>query len=116
METNTNQANANEVQSVNNKTIETKLYDYAHLVVFCGQCGHKHILEENIPGNKGLQINLPPTSTAEMILVCSQCKNKMGLFYVESNKKDDKVIEETVKEGNTNESIREDDSIEVESV
>ena len=93
---------------------EVKLYDYAHLVVFCGKCGHKQILEENISGDKGIQINLPPTSAAEMILVCKECNNRMGLFYVESNKKDDKVIEESKTEGN--ESIQKVGAVEVESV
>ncbi len=104
-----------DVQPVQEPKKEVKLYDYAHLVVFCGQCGHKQILEENIPGDKGIQINLPPTSTAEMILVCSQCKNKMGLFYVESNKKPETDNTET-KEKEVNEPIQEDSPIEVESL
>lgn len=90
---------------------EVKLYDYAHLVLFCGQCGHKQILDENIPKEKGIQINLPPTSAAELVLVCSQCKSKMGLFYVESNKKDN---EETKEEAN--ESVQENSVVEAELV
>ncbi len=97
---------------------EVKLYDYAHLVVWCGKCGHKQILEENIPGDKGVQINLPPTSSAEVRLVCKECNNQMGLFYVESNKKNDTVTEdkETIKEGDSNEPVQEDSAVEVESI
>lgn len=103
-----------EVQSVQGNQQEVKLYDYAHLVVWCGKCGHKQILEENIPGNKGVQINLPPTSTAEIRLVCKECNNQMGLFYVESTKKDDKVTEKG--ESEPNESVQENSTVEVESV
>jgi hypothetical protein len=102
-----------DVQPVQEPKKEVKLYDYAHLVVFCGKCGHKQILEENIPGDKGIQINLPPTSAAEMILVCKECNNRMGLFYVESNKKEDKS---TTKEEETNESVQEDCPVEAESL
>jgi hypothetical protein len=91
-----------DVQPVQEPTTkkEVKLYDYAHLVVFCGKCGHKQILEENVSKDRGIQINLPPTSAAEMILVCKECNNRMGLFYVESNKKD-------IKSEETNESVQE---------
>jgi len=88
-----------------------KVYDYAHLVVFCGKCGSKYVLEENVPKNKGIQILLPPTSAAEVRLVCKDCKNEMGLFYVESTKKD-----EVIQEGETNESVQEDCEPEVLSV
>ena len=87
-----------DVQPVESTKKEVKLYDYAHLVVFCGKCGHKQILKENMPGDKGLQITLPPTSAAELILVCKECNNRMGLFYVESSKKDTETKAEEVNE------------------
>lgn len=99
------------IDTPNTTKKEVKLYDYAHLVLFCGQCGHKQILEENISKERGIQINLPPTSTAELVLVCSQCKSKMGLFYVEVNNKDK---EQTKEEAN--ESVQENSIAEVESV
>ena len=98
---------------------EVKLYDNAHLVLFCGKCGHKQVLEENVTKEKGIQINLPPTSNAELTLVCSECKNSMGLFYVESTKKNESNktdTSETVKEGDSNEPVQEESTTEVESV
>lgn len=85
---------------------EVKHYDNAHLVMFCGACNSRYILEENITKDKGVTINLPPTSDAEIILVCKECGNKMGLFYVEAATKDvpeiDKSNEnESISEGNT---------------
>lgn len=87
---------------------EVKLYENAHLVVFCGKCGSKYILEENIAKDKGIQIFLPPTSTAEMRLVCKDCKNSMGLFYVEAAKKEDSTTDVTIQETTTeDESVQE---------
>jgi hypothetical protein len=86
-----------------------KIYENAHLVVFCGKCGSKYILEENIAKDKGIQIFLPPTSAAEMRLVCKDCKNSMGLFYVEATKKDTIITDtENTKEPSTDESVQED--------
>jgi hypothetical protein len=85
---------------------EVRVYENAHLVVFCGKCGSKYILEENIAKDKGIQIFLPPTSAAEMRLVCKDCKNSMGLFYVEATKKETSVdIQEKI---DTDESVQED--------
>lgn len=79
-------------------TIENKQevvkYDYAHLTMLCGKCGSKYILEENVKG--GIRIDLPTTSSAQITLVCKECGNSMGMFYVESTKKDE--VEDT---GNT---------------
>jgi transposase-like protein len=89
---------------------EVRVYDNAHLVVYCGKCGGKYILEENIAKDKGIQIFLPPTSKSEMRLVCKDCKNSMGLFYVEATKKNDSEdATETIQETtSTNESVQED--------
>lgn len=109
------------VTELNNNTkkkVETKTYDYAHLVMYCGACGTKSILEENVPKTSGVQINLPPTNTAEVMLVCKECGNRMGMFYVESTKKDEKPVtednESTTKE--TIESVQEDGITEAELV
>lgn len=105
------------LEQVQKNNPEVKFYDYAHLVVFCGKCGSKYILEENVPKNKGIQILLPPTSTSEIRLVCKDCKNEMGLFYIESNKKDEE--NESIKalsEGETNESVQENSATEVAAV
>ena len=75
---------------------EAKTYENSHLVMYCGKCNSRYILHENIPGNQGISINLPPTSDAEFILACKDCGNKMGIFYVEAVKKD--VIEDKIQE------------------
>lgn len=111
MKTNSNSQVNKELQPEQGTQKEVKLYDYAHLVLFCGKCGHKQILEENIPGDKGVQINLPPTSASEIILVCKECNNRMGLFYVESNKKSETEVKEEA-----NEPVQEDSITEVESI
>ncbi len=102
---------------------EVKHYDYGHLVLYCGKCKSKYIIEENIPGNQGIQIVLPPTNTAEMRLVCKDCKNEMALFYIESTKKKDEITEdikqptkETEQEGDSNESISEESTDQKQSV
>lgn len=93
------------VQTTDTK-VEAKIYDNAHLVVYCGKCGSKYILEENITKDKGIQIFLPPTSTAEMRLVCKDCKNSMGLFYVEATKKDI-TTETNIEKTEEDESVQE---------
>jgi transcription initiation factor IIE alpha subunit len=85
---------------------EVKHYENAHLVMFCGQCNSRYILEENIEKGKGVTINLPPTSEAEMVLVCKDCGNKMGIFYVEAAIKESK--EEVNKERTDHESLPKD--------
>jgi hypothetical protein len=96
--------------------VEVKNYDYGHLVLFCGKCKSKYILEENVPNGQAVRIVLPPTNTAEMRLVCRDCGNEMALFYVESNKKKEenevtKIDQSTDKDsqkGEANESISEE--------
>jgi hypothetical protein len=83
---------------------EIKTYENSHLVMYCGKCNSRYILEENIPSNRGITINLPPTSDAEFILVCKDCGNKMGIFYVEATKKDTETTE--VKKDEVTESVR----------
>lgn len=104
----------------NTKQPEGKTYDFAHLVLYCGKCGSKYILDKDIPGNQGVKIFLPPTSTSEMRLVCKECKNEMGLFYVESDKKKDADSTETptevIPEVTTNEPVQEDSITEAELV
>jgi hypothetical protein len=90
------------------KDKEVKMNDYAHLVMFCGACNSRYILEENIPKDKGIQILLPPKSDSEMILVCKDCGNKMGLFYVEAAKKNDSESNDE----KANESVQETSTIE----
>jgi uncharacterized protein YbaR (Trm112 family) len=95
-----------------------KEYNYAHLVLYCGKCRSKYIIDENIKKGTAVKIILPPTNSAEMRLVCKDCKNEMALFYIESNKKDEitennntstKPIEEVNKqEETTDESISEE--------
>ena len=92
-----------ELDSNNTKKIVTKHYDYAHLILYCGACGTKSILEENVPKSSGVQINLPPTNTAEIMLVCKECNNRVGMFYVESTKK----AEEPAKSEGTDEPVHE---------
>jgi len=92
--------NQQEVVNNTSEQKEVKLYDYAHLVIYCGKCGTKSILEENVPKTSGIQINLPPTSSAEIMLVCKECGNRMGMFYVESTKKDES--KEVTPEATTN--------------
>lgn len=65
---------------------ERKLYENSHLVMYCGKCNSRYTLEENIPGDRGVSINLPPASDAEFVLACRDCGNKMGIFYVEAVK------------------------------
>jgi len=99
-----------ELEANGKKKIETRHYDYAHLIVYCGACGSKYIIEENVPKNSGVQINLPPTNTAEVMLVCKDCNNRMGMFYVESTKKDEPIKEST--EETKDESVQEVSTIE----
>jgi len=75
-----------------NKKQETKQYEYAHLVMHCGKCGSKYILEKDVKG--GLQINLPTASNSDFILVCKECKNTMGLLFVESDGDSKKIDNE----------------------
>jgi len=93
--------------SVDNK--DGKSYDFAHLVMYCGKCGSKYILDKDIPGDQGIRIFLPPTSTSEIRLVCKECKNEMGLFYIESDKKAEQVNSstETTTTSTENESVQE---------
>lgn len=89
-------------QIIDNKEVEatqpvndgTKVYENSSLVMLCGKCNSRYTLEENIPSNKGIQIYLPPTNKSEFTLVCKECGNRMGLFYVETAKKNDEVISE----------------------
>lgn len=98
--------NDNTTTEATKPTEEIKHYEYAHLTMFCGKCNAKYIIDENVKG--GIRINLPTTSTAQITLVCKDCNNTMGLFYVESAKKDDVKEEnngdvaETVSEESTN--------------
>ena len=69
---------------------EVKQYEYAHLVVHCGKCNSKYVLEKDVKG--GVQLNMPAASNSELVLVCKECKNTMALYFVESDgasKKDD---------------------------
>jgi hypothetical protein len=83
---------------------EVKQYEFAHLVVHCGKCNSKYVLDKDVKG--GVQINLPTASNAELVLVCKECKNTMALYYVESDgstrKEEPKVesaeIEEVIPE------------------
>lgn len=81
-----------------NKEKDVKFYENSHLVMYCGKCGSKYIIEENVPKNGGIKIVLPPTSTSEIRLVCKDCKNEMSLFYVEATKKDTTEIKEKANE------------------
>jgi len=62
---------------------DVKQYDFAHLVVHCGKCNSKYVLQKDVEG--GVQINLPTASTSELVLVCKECKNTMALYFVESD-------------------------------
>jgi len=104
-----------QVETATENKPEVKMYENAHLVVSCGKCGSKYILEENIAKDKGIQIFLSPTSAAEIKLVCKECKNSMGLFYVEAIKKDVITTEDT-KEISTDESVQEDSITEATTV
>lgn len=64
----------------------TRIYDNSHFAMYCGKCNTKTILERDIPSNRGIQINLPPTNKSEFTLVCKECGNKMGVFYIEDVK------------------------------
>lgn len=66
-----------------NKQQEIKKYEYAHLVVHCGKCNSKYVLEKDV--KDGVQINMPTASNAELVLVCKECKNTMALYFVESD-------------------------------
>lgn len=88
-----------EQQDVESVKSEIKQYKYAHLVVHCGKCGSKYILEKDVEG--GVQINLPTASNAEIVLVCKECKNTMGMFYVESDGSSKTNKEEIVIESDT---------------
>lgn len=95
-------------------------YDYGHLVIYCGNCGSKYILKENVPKNEAVQIVLSPTNVHELRLICKDCKNEMGLFYIESSKKDEKPTEEDTKEtvegGTENEPVSEESTTEAAAV
>jgi len=80
------------------KPANYKEYDYAHLVLFCGSCKSKYIVDENVKKGSAVQIFLPPTNVHEMRLVCKDCGNEMSLFYIESNKKDEITNKESIKE------------------
>jgi DNA-directed RNA polymerase subunit M/transcription elongation factor TFIIS len=108
-----------DVRSMTDSKQEAKHFDYGHLVMFCGKCGSKYVLEENVSGDQARQIVLAPTSTSGIRLVCKDCSNEMSLFFIESNKKkenevtDQKSIQE---EGDTNESVPEDGTITAELI
>jgi hypothetical protein len=110
-----------DVRSMTDGKQEAKHFDYGHLVMFCGKCGSKYVLEENVPGDQARQIVLAPTSTSGIRLVCKDCSNEMSLFFIESNKKKENEVTEPIKEdtkeeGDTNESIPEDGTITAELV
>lgn len=99
-------------QQVNNKEQQqtanvVKTYDNAHLVMYCGKCKSKYVLEENITKNQGVNIALPPTSEAQMRLVCKECGNEMGLFYIEAK------LNENVESGEVKEVAKEEESEQV---
>lgn len=98
----------NVAEAAEQPKVEVRQYDYAHLTMFCGKCGSRYILEKDVKKGTGIQINLPPVSNAELILVCKDCGNKMGMFYVESDKKDNEEI--------SNDIVTEDNGAEAESV
>lgn len=87
------QETSNIEQVIDNKP-EVVRYEYAHLTMLCGKCNSKYIIESDVKG--GIQVNLPTTSTAQITLVCKECGNSMGMFYVESSKKDEVVTEENI--------------------
>lgn len=62
---------------------EVKRYEYAHLVVHCGKCNSKYVLEKDV--KDGIQVNMPTASNSELVLVCKECKNTMALYFVESD-------------------------------
>src|SRR4030042_1873724 len=116
-----------EVTEVPQDEQKVKHYDFGHLVIYCGKCNSKYILKEDVPGNEAVQVTLPPTNTAELRLVCKDCRNEMALFYVESSKKAEKKdeskneasqpVEEDVKqEGESNESIPKESTDQKQSV
>jgi len=84
---------------------EVKTYENSHLIQYCGKCNSKSILIENIPSTQGITINLPPTNEAEFMLVCKDCGNKMGIFYVETAKKTTEVKIEEVTDEDEKQSI-----------
>lgn len=69
----------------NKEIVEQKVkqYEYAHLVIHCGKCNSKYVLEKDVKG--GVQLNLPTASNAEWVLVCKECKNTMAMYFVESD-------------------------------
>ena len=73
------------------KEQDVKHYDFGHLVLNCGRCNSKYIIEEDVPGNQARQIVLAPTSTSGIMLECKDCKNRMSLFFIESTKKKDEA-------------------------
>jgi ornithine cyclodeaminase/alanine dehydrogenase-like protein (mu-crystallin family) len=75
--------NKEQVKPDEAKANNVKKYDFAHLVVHCGHCNSKYVLEKDVEG--GVQINLPTASTSELVLVCKECKNTMALYFVESD-------------------------------
>jgi len=82
-----------EVPETKEQQEKVKHYDFGHLVVYCGKCNSKYIIKEDVPGTEAVQIVLPPTNTAELRLVCKDCRNEMSLFYVESSKKKEEIKE-----------------------
>jgi hypothetical protein len=99
-----------DVRSMTDSKQEAKHFDYGHLVMFCGKCGSKYVLEENVPGDQARQIVLAPTSTSGIRLVCKDCSNEMSLFFIESNKKKEDEVTESIQRDD-NEKGHEDESI-----
>jgi DNA-directed RNA polymerase subunit M/transcription elongation factor TFIIS len=102
-----------EITETQDQKDKTKHYDFGHLVLHCGKCNSKYIIEENMPGDQARQIILAPTSTSGMRLVCKDCENEMSLFFIESSKKNDK---ETIQKESANESVPEEGTITAELV
>ena len=80
---------------------EVKRYEYAHLVVHCGKCNSKYVLEKDV--KDGIQVNMPTASNSELVLVCKECKNTMALYFVESDGASKKVDAEPTTEINIEE-------------
>lgn len=78
-----------------------KQFEYGDLYIKCDKCGSDLAFHKGVRG--GFQVYLPTTDKHEIVIECSECKNKLAMHWKESEnldelrKKDVQLIQEQLK-------------------
>lgn len=82
-----------EAKVTENQITDFKRFEYGDLFIKCSQCNSDLKFKDGIRG--GLRIELPTTDKHEIILECAKCKNKLSMYWKESDNIDELRLKDT---------------------